>query len=148
MTMAERTVFESISRTHLVTAEPQSTVYQAACIMTRARSGSVMLLDSGGAPLGIFTERDLMTKVVAKSLDPATTLVSAVMTRNPMTVPPDMSVCDAVMLMKERRFRHLPIVAPSGKVLGMFSFRDASARELIEASDLAEHLDGAADVLA
>jgi CBS domain-containing protein len=146
--MADRTVFESISRTHLVTTTAQSTVFQAACVMTRARSGSVLILDEAGGPLGIFTERDVLTKVVAKSLDPAVTLVSAVMTRNPFTVPPDMSVCDAVLLMKERRFRHLPIVGPTGKVVGMFSFRDASARELIDAEDLADHLDEMTDVLA
>jgi len=146
--MADRTVLESISRTQLVTAFPQSTVFEAACTMARARSGSVLILDEAGKPLGIFTERDLLIKVVAQSLDPAATLVSAVMTGNPLTVPPDMTVCDAVLLMKERRFRHLPIVAPSGKVMGMFSFRDASARELIDADDLEEHLDQVTDVLA
>jgi CBS domain-containing protein len=146
--MADRTVFESISRTHLVTSTAQSTVFQAACTMTRARSGSVLILDEAGGPLGIFTERDLLTKVVSKSLDPAVTLVSAVMTRNPFTVPPDMSVCDAVLLMKERRFRHLPIVGPTGKVVGMFSFRDASARELIDVEDLSDQLDEMTDVLA
>ncbi|MEI6738632.1 MAG: CBS domain-containing protein [Pseudomonadota bacterium] len=146
--MTDRTVFQSISRTNLITATPQSTVFQAACIMTRARSGSVLILDEDGGSLGIFTERDLLTKVVAKSLDPGVTPVSDVMTHNPMTVPPEMSVCDAVLLMKERRFRHLPIVAATGKVVGMFSFRDASARELIDADDLAEHLDEATDVLA
>ena len=146
--MTDRTVFQSISRTHLVTAAHQSTVFQAACIMARAHSGSVMILDEAGGPAGIFTERDLLTKVVAKSLDPAVTPMSAVMTRNPITVPPEMSVCDAILLMKERRFRHLPIVAPTGKVLGMFSFRDASAREVIDADDMAEHLDEVTDVLA
>ena len=107
-----------------------------------------MILNDEGGPIGIFTERDLLTKVVAKSLDPACTPVAAVMTRNPLTVPPEMSVCDAVLLMKERRFRHLPIVAPGGKVVGMFSFRDASPRELIDADDLAEHMDEMTDVLA
>ena len=146
--MADRTVLESISRTHLVTTNAQSTVYQAACIMSRAHSGSVLILNEDGGPAGIFTERDLLNKVVAKSLDPAATAVSAVMTRNPMTVPPEMSVRDAVLLMKERRFRHLPIVAATGKVVGMFSFRDASPREMIDADDMAEHLDEVTDVLA
>jgi CBS domain-containing protein len=146
--MTDRTVFQSISRSHLVTTTPQSTVYQAACVMTRAHSGSVLILDEAGGPAGIFTERDLLTKVVAKALDPATTLVSAVMTRNPSTVPPEMRVCDAVLLMKQRRFRHLPIVAANGKVVGMFSFRDASARELSDADDMADHLDEMTDVLA
>ena len=146
--MADRTVFESISRTHLVTTHARSTVFEAACIMMRARSGSVLILNEDGGPAGIFTERDLLNKVVAKALDPAVTPVSAVMTRNPMTVPPEMSVREAVLLMKERRFRHLPIVAATGKVVGMFSFRDASPREMIDADDLAEQLDEVTDVLA
>ena len=146
--MTDRTVFQSISRPHLVTTAPQSTVFEAACVMTRAHSGSVLILDEAGGSIGIFTERDLLTRVVAKSLDPALTLVSAVMTRSPVTVPPEMSVCDAILMMKERRFRHLPIVAPTGKVVGMFSFRDASPREVIDADDLAEHLDEVTDVLA
>ena len=74
--------------------------------------------------------------------------MSSVMTKSPITVPPEMNVCDAVLLMKQRRFRHLPIVAASGKVIGMFSFRDASPREVIDADDLAEHLDELTDVLA
>ncbi|MEO8101636.1 MAG: CBS domain-containing protein [Betaproteobacteria bacterium] len=146
--MADRTVIESISRTHLVTTSAQSTVFQAACIMTRARSGSVLILNDDDGPVGIFTERDLLNKVVSKAIDPAVTPVSDVMTRNPMTVPPEMGVREAILLMKERRFRHLPIVSPAGKVVGMFSFRDASPREIIDAEDLAEQFDEVTDVLA
>ena len=146
--MTDRTVFQSISRPQLVTTPPQSTVYDAARVMARAHSGSVLILDAAGGAYGIFTERDLLTKVVAKALDPAVTPVSSVMTKSPITVPPEMNVCDAVLLMKQRRFRHLPIVAASGKVIGMFSFRDASPREVIDADDLAEHLDELTDVLA
>jgi CBS domain-containing protein len=146
--MTDRTVFQSISRTSLVTTTAQSTVFQAAVIMTRARSGSVLILDEAGGPAGIFTERDLMIKVVAKALDPATTPISAVMTKNPVAVPKEMKVSEAILLMKERRFRHLPIVSTQGKVVGMFSFRDASSRELIDAEDMADLLDSANDVLA
>lgn len=146
--MTDRTVIQSVSRTQLVTTTPESTIFEAACVMTRARSGSVLVLDKSGTATGIFTERDLLTKVVAKSLDPASTPVAAVMTRNPITIPPETKVCDAIVLMKERRFRHLPIADASGKVLAMFSFRDASSRELIDADDLAEQYDGVTDVLA
>lgn len=146
--MTDRTVFQSISRPHLVTTPPQSSVFDASRVMARAHSGSVLILDEAGAAVGIFTERDLLTKVVAKALDPAATPVSTVMTKSPITVPPEMNVCDAILLMKQRRFRHLPIVATNGKVIGMFSFRDASPREVIEADDLAEHLDELTDVLA
>ena len=74
---------------------------------------------------GIFTESDLLTKVVAKSLNPGATQVAEVMTRNPTSVSPETSVCDAVLLMKQRRFRHLPIIAANGKLVDMSSFRDA-----------------------
>lgn len=146
--MTDRTVFQSISRPHLVTTPPQSSVFDASRVMARSHSGSVLILDEAGGAIGIFTERDLLTEVVAKALDPAATLVSAVMTKSPITVPPEMNVCDAILLMKQRRFRHLPIVAANGKVIAMFSFRDASPREVIEADDLAEHLDELTDVLA
>ena len=146
--MADRTVFQSISRKTLVTAALESTVFEAACIMTRAHSGSVLILDNTGSAQGIFTERDLLTKVVAKSLDPVKTPVADVMTRNPVTVSKDTKVCDAILLMKEHRFRHLPIVSGSGKVVAMFSFRDASPREIIDADDMAEHFDEVTDVLA
>ncbi|MEQ1516435.1 MAG: CBS domain-containing protein [Usitatibacteraceae bacterium] len=146
--MADRNVYQSISRPHLITTKEQSTVFEAACVMAQARSGSVLILDAAGGPAGIFTERDLLIKVVAKKLDPATTPVSTVMTRNPITVPPDTSVSDAILLMKERRFRHLPVVAASGKVVGMFSFRDASPREIIDADDKAAQFDEVTDVLA
>ncbi|MEO8384635.1 MAG: CBS domain-containing protein [Betaproteobacteria bacterium] len=146
--MNDRTVYQSSSRMHLITTAPDATVFQAACVMTRSETGSVLILNEDGGPIGIFTERDLLTKVVAKSLDPAITPVSEVMTSNPLTVPPEMSVCDALLLMKERRFRHLPIVAPSGKVVGMFSIRDASPREIVDADDIAEHLDVVTEVLA
>ena len=146
--MADRTVFQSIARKQLVTTSAQSSVFQAACVMTQAHSGSVLVLNEAGGALGIFTERDLLTKVVSKALDPGVTPISEVMTRNPCTVPPDLSVSDAVLLMKERRFRHLPVVAPGGKVLGMFSFRDASPREVIDAEDLEAQFDSVRDVLA
>ena len=56
--MTDRTVFQSISRPHLVTTTPQSTVLEAARVMARAHSGSVLILDEAGAAIGIFTEKN------------------------------------------------------------------------------------------
>jgi CBS domain-containing protein len=106
--------------------------------MTRANCGSVLIIDAGNTLLGIVTERDLMTRVLAKALDPATTLTSAVMTRGPRCVAPEMKVADAVLIMIERGFRHLPIVAADGKILGVFSVRDALPKEVNAAVSLAE----------
>ena len=73
--MLERTVFQSLSQRHVVSLGPQASVWEAACVMTRANCGSVLVLDTPGALLGILTERDLMTRVLAKALDPQKTRV-------------------------------------------------------------------------
>jgi len=107
-------------------------------MMTGANCGSVLIVDTPGKLLGIVTERDLMTRVLAKALSPANTLVSEVMTKNPHCVTPDTLVSDAVVIMIERGFRHLPIMAPQGKLLGVFSVRDALPREVGAAVSMAE----------
>ncbi len=136
--MSERTVFQSMSQKHVVSLGPQATVWEAACMMTGANCGSVLIVDTPGKLLGIVTERDLMTRVLAKALSPSTTLVSEVMTKNPHCVTPETLVSDAVLIMIERGFRHLPIMGPNGKLLGVFSVRDALPREVGAAVSMAE----------
>ena len=136
--MSERTVFQSMSQKHVVSLGPQATVWEAACMMTGANCGSVLIVDTPGKLLGIVTERDLMTRVLAKALSPEKTLVSQVMTKNPHCVTPETLVSDAVLIMIERGFRHLPIMGPNGKLLGVFSVRDALPREVGAAVSMAE----------
>jgi CBS domain-containing protein len=136
--MSERTVFQSMSQKHVVSLGPQATVWEAACMMTGANCGSVLIVDTPGKLLGIVTERDLMTRVLAKALSPEKTLVSEVMTKNPHCVTPETLVSDAVLVMIERGFRHLPIMGPNGKLLGVFSVRDALPREVGAAQSMAE----------
>lgn len=128
--MAERTVFQSISQRRVLSLGPQATVREAAGVMTRANCGSVLIMEPPDALLGIVTERDLMTRVLARGLDPEATTVRAVMTPHPICVPPETRVSDAVVIMIERGFRHLPIVGPHAKILGVFSVRDALPREI------------------
>ncbi len=135
--MPERTVLQSMSRRHVLSLGPAASVHDAACAMTRANCGSVLIIDSAGTMLGILTERDLMTRVLAKALDADATAVTQVMTRNPRCVGPEMKVADAVVIMIERGFRHLPVVDAGGRVLGVFSARDALPREVNTAVDLA-----------
>ena len=136
--MSERTVFQSMSQKHVVSLGPQASVWEAACVMTRANCGSVLIVDTPGTLLGIVTERDLMTRVLAKALIPEKTLVSDVMTRKPYCVAPETLVSDAVLIMIERGFRHLPIMGPGSKILGVFSVRDALPREVGAAVSMAE----------
>ena len=146
--MTERTVFQSMAQRHVVNVGPDATVYEAACVMTRANCGSVLVIDSNSTLVGIVTERDLMTRVIARKVDPGTSCVSTVMTRNPRCVPPETKVADAVLIMIECGFRHLPIVAAdTNKIMGVFSVRDAMPREVNAAVSLAEFNEQVNDAL-
>ena len=145
--MPERTVFQSMSQRHVISLAPQATIWEAACVMTKAGCGSVLVIDGSGVLQGIVTERDLMTRVLAKALNPEKTTLADVMTRNPYCVEPEMLVSDAVLLMIERGFRHLPIVSAAGKIQGVFSVRDALPREIGAAVSLAEFHDQVNDAL-
>lgn len=145
--MTERTVFQSNSQKRVIRLGPQASVRDAAGVMTRANCGSVLIMEPPDVLLGILTERDLMTRVLAKGLDPEATTVRAVMTPHPVCVPPEMRVADAVLIMIERGFRHLPIVGPGSKILGVFSVRDALPREIGSALSLAEFNEQVNDAL-
>jgi CBS domain-containing protein len=145
--MAERTVFQSIPQKHVLSVLPQATVYEAACVMTRANVGSVLVMEPPDRLLGILTERDLMTRVLAKALEPKVTAARQVMTPHPICVPPEMRVSDALLIMIEKGFRHLPILGPHGKLLGVFSVRDALPREIGTALSQAEFNEQVNDAL-
>ena len=145
--MPERTVFQSIPQKHVLSLGPLATVREAACAMTRANCGSVLIMEPPDRLLGILTERDLMNRVLARSLDPERTRVREVMTPNPRCIAPETPVSDAVLIMLERGFRHLPIVAEGHKILGVFSIRDAMPRELSAAINQAEFNEQVNDAL-
>ena len=136
--MTERTVIESISHSHVLSVQIQASAFEAACVMTKGRCGSVLIVDAGGTMLGILTERDLMIKIVAKRRDPETTPVSDIMTHNPHFISPETTVSDAVLIMKRHNFRHLPILSSAAVILGVFSLRDAMPRELAAAEQMAD----------
>lgn len=136
--MAERTVYQSMPKRHVVHLGPNASVWEAACLMSGENVGSVLIVETNGALRGILTERDLMTRVLAKARDPKATKVTEVMTANPVCVPPETPVSDAVVAMIERGFRHLPVVGPGSKILGVFSVRDALPREIGSALAITE----------
>ena len=145
--MSERSVFQSIPHRHVVSLPPHANVWEAACVMTKANCGSVLIIDGAGLMQGILTERDLMTRVLAKALDAEKTLVSEVMTHHPQCIAPETTVSDAVLILLERGFRHLPIVTSAGKILGVFSIWDAMPRQIDSAVSLAEFRDSVNDAL-
>lgn len=101
---------------------PNALVMECAKEMTDKRVGGLVVMD-GEKLIGIFTERDALSRVLAAGRDPRGTTVSEVMTRNPYCVCPETSVGEAIELVAERRFRHLP-VTEDGEVVGVLSSRD------------------------
>jgi CBS domain-containing protein len=98
--------------------------------MVEHNIGAVAVLRNGEMA-GLFTERDLMKRVVNESRDPRTTTVAEVMTRDLTVVSPDRSLEDCLALMREHGFRHLPVC--QGKQLrGVISLRDLLAYAVVE----------------
>jgi CBS domain-containing protein len=105
------------------TVPPESTVLEAVRLMADEKVGAVAVVEEGKLT-GIFTERDLMIRVVLKGRDPAATRVSDVMTSECISAKKDMSMGEALLLMTERHFRHLPVVDDEERVLGLLSIRN------------------------
>ena len=124
----ERTIRDVIKQQQLVTAPANMIVREAAIVMRQRRIGAMLVVERGFL-VGIFTERDALTRVVAESRDASTTTLADVMTSNPRTVSPNASFNAALELMHEGRFRHVPVVE-DGRPLGMISVRDAMGPEL------------------
>lgn len=102
------------------------TVLEAVQVMAKEGVGAVAVTEKGeGADLcGVFTERDLMLRVVLQNLDPEKTEVRSVMTAPVATVPEDMTAEEAFNKMVDQHMRHLAIVSKDGALLGMLSIRN------------------------
>ena len=98
------------------------TVSEAVQEMNRRKIGSVLVME-GGVLVGIFTERDVLMRVVAADRDPKTTPVAHVMTRSPVTIHSSMTIEEVMDLHSGKHFRHLPVVE-NGRVISMISVRD------------------------
>ena len=95
--------------------------------ITERRRGAVIVEDDSGAVVGIFTERDLITRVDHANHAWHDTPVDRVMTTNPKTIAETESISDAIHLMSAGTFRHLPVCDSSGRAVGLLSIRDILA---------------------
>jgi CBS domain-containing protein len=102
--------------------EPRVSVMDAVTVMARNRVGAVLVVEKGTL-VGIFTERDLMLRVVQEGRETATTLVRDVMTEDVMTITEASTHDEASKLMLLEHLRHLPVLGSGGKVLGLLSMR-------------------------
>jgi CBS domain-containing protein len=112
-----------------VTLPPNATVRDACQCMSDRRVGAVLVTEGDQRLLGIFTGRDAVHRVLAEGVSAARTKLVAVMTRDPDTMPPGKSAIEALQLMEDGRYRHVPIVN-DGKVVGIVSRFDFSGIEL------------------
>ena len=121
---------------------PTATVAEACRAMRDRRVGSVVVTREGGALAGIFTGRDAVCRVLAEGKDVAKTRLADVMTPDPAAMSPDQSAVDALRLMWDGGFRHLPLVK-SGRVVGVVSrgdFKGLEHHQHDEERDLWEHM--------
>jgi CBS domain-containing protein len=105
---------------------PEVSVTECVRLMNEFRIGSMLVMEDGQL-LGIFTERDAITRVLGAGLDPVSTDVSRVMTKNPVWVTPSTTLEEAMGIVTNKRIRHLPVVE-DGRVLGVVSSGDLTHR--------------------
>lgn len=143
--MANRTISDVIRDQKILSAESGISVREAARLMAADKVGALLIVEKGQL-IGIFTERDILNRVVAANLDPDKTQLAGVMTRAPQTTRPDRPVSHALHMMYEGGFRHMP-VAENGVPLGMISIRDALGQELTEFESELERRDTLTEII-
>ena len=137
-----RRLSDIVCHQHPFTMRPSSTVRDACREMRDQRIGAVLVTNEMGHLLGIFTGRDAVGRVLAAGKSAARTKLDEVMTSNPTTMSPQMTAVDALRLMWDGGFRHVPVV-DSTKIVGIVSRGDFQAREadiLEEERNLWEHI--------
>lgn len=120
--MPRRIIPDVIRGQQVVCLGGQATAQQAAKLMRKHNVGAVLIMEDQ-AVKGILTVNDMTYRVIAEGLDPNKTAVGEVMTPDPDTVSSDTTAIDALRLMQDGNYRHLPVV-DGGRVLGLVSRRD------------------------
>jgi CBS domain-containing protein len=105
-----------------------TSVKHACQSMRDRRVGAVLVTDKDHHLIGIFTGRDAVARVLAEGKDAAKTKLSEVMTQDPDTLPPGRTAIEALRMMQDGGYRHVPVVA-EGKILGVVSRGDFRAAE-------------------
>jgi CBS domain-containing protein len=123
----------------VVTISPDASVLQAARLMNMHHIGSLVVVEEG-RPLGIFTERDVLTRIVAAERSPSTTKVREVMTTRVLTCTPDTSLDAVRHTIRAERVRHIPVVQDD-KLCGMVSIGDLNTAEVKVLAETVSYLE-------
>lgn len=129
--MPRRQISNIIAGRKLASATGDMSVRGACRLMAENNVGALIIVE-GGRIAGIFTERDVLTKVLAGGLDPDATALEAVMVADPQTIQADRPLAHALHMMADGGFRHVPVVDAQGVPLGMVSARDALGEDMVD----------------
>ena len=132
--MSERHLLDIIHDQNPLTLPPTATVKEACRHMNERRVGAVLVTDEGGALVGIFTGRDAICRVLALGKGADQTHLAEVMTREPCCMPPGRTAAEALRLMQDGGFRHIP-VTEGGRLLGIVSRGDFRGLEKARLDD-------------
>jgi CBS domain-containing protein len=126
-------ICDLIKHQETYSADLGQNVLETVRAMVELNIGAVPVIHNGEL-VGIFSERDLMKRVVAETLDPRSTCVAEVMTNDPLTIGMNEDLDTCMTLMRRNNFRHLP-VCHHGRLVGMVSLRDILLHDLSEKDD-------------
>jgi CBS domain-containing protein len=124
----------ALARRPAITILPTASVREVAALLLQHNVGAVVVLDDKGSLVGVVSERDIVTRVVAVKLDPDTTPVADVMTKKVRTARSNETSEAALATMVAGHFRHLPIVDEQNAVVGMLSVRHLLREQVGELS--------------
>jgi CBS domain-containing protein len=138
--MKEKTVGDVVRGRPVYVVRQDDSVLDAVRYMTEYQTGAVPVLVEGDV-VGIISERDVMTRVVAQGLDPASTKIVEVMTRRVAVLDEDRTYKDALAIMEQLHVRHLPVMAGK-RLVGCVSIRELREAEVEAKKTEIEFLDG------
>jgi signal-transduction protein with cAMP-binding, CBS, and nucleotidyltransferase domain len=131
---------ELLTGREVLTLGEKASVLEAARAMSAKKVGAVLVTGADGRLAGIFTERDLMSRVVVARLDPEKATLREVMTPDVFSVGPDREVADVQSELQRRPIRHIPVVV-DGRVVGILSVRDLLRSDVDQMSHKVEALE-------
>ena len=115
---------EFLSKPKPMTCSPEHTVREAVALMAQKNYGAIIVVDDAGKVLGLVTERDLMRRLINEGRDPETTKVREIMTSDVKVAEADDEIVPWLQMMSNERFRRLPIVDESGKLINIMTQGD------------------------
>ncbi len=123
MTIATEIKVQQVMQTNLVTVTPKTSIYEAATLMDEENVGTVLVVGEQKKLLGMVTDRQIVTRVIAHKRDLGTTTVDEIMTKWPMTIFPESTCKEALDIMGDYGYRRLP-VEKDGELAGIISISD------------------------